>query len=104
MRYAYRLPAASRRASNAGGASRAASTRTSGGNVALSARRTDAASSALVVVSDATCRSACTPASVRLAPTTFAPSPRIVRAAVVMTPWTVATSGWICQPAYVVPS
>ena len=68
-------PRAERRASKPAGASRASSTRTAGGNRAFSARCSAAGATADAVERLATWRSACTPASVRLAPVTFTGPP-----------------------------
>ncbi len=57
-----------------------------------------------VVLRLATWRSACTPASVRLAPTTRVGAPRIRSHPPATSPWMVGRPGWYCQPWNSVPS
>ncbi len=101
-RSACRGPSGARR--SPAGASRASSTRTAGGSRAFSARCSAAGATAEAVDRLATCRSACTPASVRLAPVIFTGPPSTRPAASIRRPCTVASPGCTCQPCSSVPS
>jgi hypothetical protein len=104
IRYRYSRPVALRLASNVEGALLARTTTTSGPSIPLTARWIRDGSTARVAAKDATCPSACTPASVRPATESDGRSRRMRSRASSRTPSTVRTPGCLAHPRKSVPS